>query len=181
LENSPAEKAGLKGHDIIVALDGRPLPRFRPEQVVATYVEREIGRRQPGEVLPLTVLRDNQRLELRVTLGDEPKIIREASRRYFERLGLTVREFLYGDGVARRVRMGNHAGVIVDFVKPNSPAAVGELAPDDWIREIDGRAIKTYEDAVAALGVIEDDQNRVEFVLLTSRGSDTAVRRVKLK
>ena len=181
LENSPAEKAGLKGHDIIVALEGRPLPRLRPEQVVATYVEREIGRRQPGDVLPLTVLRDNQRLDLRVALGDEPKIIREASRRYFERLGLTVREFLYGDGIARRVKIADQAGVIVDFVKPNSPAAVGELAPDDWIREIDGRAIKTYEEAVNALVAIEADQNRIEFVLLTSRGSDTAVRRVKLK
>jgi len=181
LENSPAQKAGLKGHDIIVALDGRPLPRLRPEQVVATYVEREIGRRQPGDVVPLGVLRDNQRLDLRVTLGDEPKIIREASRRYFERLGLTVREFLYGDGVARRVRIADQAGIIVDFVKPNSPAAVGELAPDDWIREIDGRAVKTYGEAVDALAAIEADQNRTEFVLLTSRGSDTAVRRVKLK
>jgi serine protease Do len=181
LENSPAEKAGLKGHDIIVALDGRPLPRLRPEQVVETYLEREIGRRQPGDVLRLTVLRDNQRLELQVTLGDEPKIIREASRRYFERLGFTVREFLYGDGIARRVRMADQAGVIVDFVKPNSAAAVGELAPDDWIREIDGRPIKTYDDAVDALAAIEADPSRSEFVLLTSRGSETAVRRVKLK
>ena len=181
LENSPAEKAGLKGHDIIVALDGRPLPRLRPEQVVATYVEREIDRRQPGDVVPLAVLRDNQRLDLRVTLGDEPKIIREAGRRYFERLGFTVREFLYGDGIARRIKIADQAGVIVDFVKPNSPAAAGELAVEDWIREIDGRAIKTYGEAVDALAAIEADQNRTEFVLLTSRGSDTAVRRVKLK
>jgi serine protease Do len=181
LEKSPAEKAGLKGHDIIVALDGRPLPRLRPEQVVATYLEREIGRHQPGDVLTLGVLRDNERLELRVTLGDEPKIIREASRRFFERLGVTVREFLYGDGIARRVKIADQAGVIVDFVKPNSPAAVGELAPDDWIREIDGRAIKTYGEAVDALAAIEADQSRAEFVLLTNRGSETAVRRVKLK
>jgi serine protease Do len=181
LENSPAERAGLKGHDIIVALDGKPLPRFRPEQVVGTFVEREISRRQPGEVLSLTVLRDNRRLELRVTLGDEPKILREASRRYFERLGLTVREFLYGDGISRRVKVANQAGVMVDFVRPNGPSAVGELAVDDWIREIDGRPVKTYEDAIEALTAIETDPSRVEFVLLTSRGSDTAVRRVKLK
>jgi serine protease Do len=149
--------------------------------VVAAYVEREIGRRKPGDVLPVAVLRDNRRLELRVVLGDEPRIIREAGRRYFERLGVTVREFLYGDGVARRIKVADQAGVVVDFVKPNSPAAVGELAPDDWIREIDGRAIKTYEEAVDALAAIEADPNRTEFVLLTSRGSDTAVRRVKLQ
>lgn len=181
LENSPAEKAGLKGHDIIVSLDGRPLPRLKPDQVVATYLEREIDRRLPGDALPLTVLRDNQRLDLKVMLGDEPKIIREAERKYFERLGFTVREFLYGDGIARRVKLANQTGVIVDFVKPNSPAAVGELAGDDWIREIDGREIKTYAAAVDALTAIEADPNRAEFVLLTSRGTETAVRRVKLK
>lgn len=181
LENSPAEKAGLKGHDIIVALDGRPLPRLKPDQVVGTYLEREIDRRQPGDALPLTVLRDNQRIDFKVTLGDEPKIIREAERKYLERLGFTVREFLYGDGVARRVKLADQAGVIVDFVKPNSPAAVGDLAGDDWIREIDGREIKTYAEAVDALTAIDGDPNRAEFVLLTSRGTETAVRRVKLK
>ena len=181
LEGSPAEKAGLKGHDIIVALDGRPLPRLKPDPVVATYVEREIYRHRPGDELPLTVLRDNQRLELKVTLGDEPKIIREAERKYFERLGFTVREFLYGDGMARRVKLAEQAGVIVDFVKSNSPAAMGGLEFDDWIREIDGKEVKTYAEAVAALAAIEADQDRPEFVLLTSRGSETAVRRVKLK
>jgi serine protease Do len=181
LEGSPAEKAGLKGRDIIVALDGRPLPRLKPDPVVATYVEREVGRHRPGDELPLTVLRDNQRLELKVTLGDEPKIIREAERKYFERLGFTVREFLYGDGMARRVKLAEQAGVIVDFVKSNSPAAMGGLEFDDWIREIDGKEVKTYAEAVAALAAIESDQDRPEFVLLTSRGSETAVRRVKLK
>ncbi len=181
LEGSPAEQAGLQGRDIMVALDGRPLPRFKPDQVVATYVEREIARHQPGDELPVTVLRGSQRLELTVTLGDEPKIIREAERRYFERLGLTVREFLYGDAVVRRVKQAERAGVIVDFVKSNSPAAMGGLEFDDWIREIDGREIKTYAEAVAALAAIEADQNRTEFVLLTSRGGETAVRRVKLK
>ena len=127
------------------------------------------------------MLRDNQRLELKVTLGEEPKIIREAERKYFERLGFTVREFLYGDGMARRVKLAGQVGVIVDFVKSNSPAAMGGLEFDDWIREIDGKEIKTYAEAVAALTAIEADQDRAEFVLLTSRGSETAVRRVKLK
>jgi serine protease Do len=181
LEASPAEKAGLKSHDIIVALDGRPLPRLKPDQVVANFLEREIDRRVPGEKLPLTVLRDGQRVELDVTLGDEPKVIREAERRYFERLGFTVREFLYGDGIARRIKLADQRGVIVDFVKPNSPAAMSGLEFDDWIREIDGKEVKSYADAIAALAAIEGDKTRADFVLLTSRGGETAVRRVKLQ
>jgi len=181
LEGSPAERAGVQARDIIVALDGRPLPRFKPDQVVATYVERMVAARRPGDELALTVLRGGRRLDLKVTLGDEPRIIREADRRYFERLGFTVREFLYGDAVVRRVKQAARAGVIVEFVKSNSPAAVGGLEMDDWIREIDGRETRTYAEAIGALAAIEADQNRTEFVVLTSRGGETAVRRVKLK
>jgi serine protease Do len=181
LEGSPAEKAGLKGHDIIVAVDGNPLPRCKPDQTVVTFFEREIDRRLPGDPFALGVLRDGQRIDLSVLLGDEPKIIREADRRYFERLGLTVREYLYGDGVARRVKVADQAGVIVDFIKPNSPVAMSGLEFDDWIREVDGREVKTYAEAVAALAAIEADKTRADFVLLTSRGGETAVRRVKLR
>ena len=48
LEGSPAEKAGMKDRDIIIAIDGRPLPVFRPESVLTEYVERDIVRRQQG-------------------------------------------------------------------------------------------------------------------------------------
>ncbi|HOG92516.1 MAG TPA: PDZ domain-containing protein, partial [Opitutaceae bacterium] len=40
LENSPAEKAGFKERDIIVALDGQPLPKFRPARVVTGFIDR---------------------------------------------------------------------------------------------------------------------------------------------
>ena len=88
---------------------------------------------------------------------------------------LTHGGMTYGAGVVAARRFG--ASEIVDPV----PFAVGELAADDWIREIDGREVRTYADAIDALAAIETDQNRAEFVLLTSRGSETAVRRVKLK
>jgi len=181
LEGSPAEKAGMKDHDIIIAIDGRPLPVFRPNRYVTDFVDREIERRRPGDVLALTVLRGTDRVPLRATLGDEPTLIREARRRYFERIGFTAREFVYGDAIERRIKVGQSAGVVVHYVKPNTPAAIAGLEPDDWIKEIDGVAIGTFADAVAELSSIEADQLRTEFVLLVSRGGDTAVLRVKLK
>jgi serine protease Do len=55
------------------------------------------------------------------------------------------------------------------------------LEADDWIREIDGQEVKGYADAVGILAAIEADKTRADFVLLTSRGGETAVRRVKLQ
>lgn len=181
LEGSPAEKAGLRARDIILAVDGKPVPQLKPNTVVPTYIEREVERRQPGDALGLTVLRGTQRLELKAVLGEEPKLLREADRKYFDRLGLTVREFVYGDAVVRRVKTADQTGVIVHYVKASSPVAAAGLREDDWIREIDGTEVKTFAAAVEKLTAIEHDDAKAEFVMLVGRGNDTAVLRVKLK
>src|SRR5258708_4845699 len=181
LENSPAEKAGLKERDIVLAIDGKPLPRLKPDRVVVGYFEREIDRRAPGDGMLLSVLRGKDRVEITATLAEQPKLAREADRQYFEPFGFSVREFVFGDGVARRIKFAEHSGVIANFVKPNSPASTAGLRPDDWVREIDGQEVKTYEEAVDRLKTVAADKERIEFVLLVGRNGDTSVLRVKLK
>lgn len=181
LEGGPAEQAGLKDRDILVALDGQPLPRLKPAHVVAGWLEREIALRAPGATVNFTVLRGKERVELKPVLVEEPKMLREADRKYFDRLGFTVREFLFVDAVANRIKQSERSGVATHFVKNNSPAAAAGLHAEDWIREIDGVEVKTFSDAVQKLEAIDKNATRSEFVLLISRGGETAVLRVKLR
>jgi serine protease Do len=181
LEGSPAEKAGLKAHDIILSIDGKPLPRFQPDREVVDYVDRLIAGRRPGDPITLTVLRGTSRLDLKATLQEEPRLVREADRKYFDRIGLTAREFVYGDAIARHSDPRHLSGVVAHLVKPNSPADQAGLRPDDWIKEIDGADIPDFATAVAKLTGIEKDMLRAETVFLVSRGSDTAVLRIKLR
>jgi serine protease Do len=181
LEGSPAEAAGLKPRDIILALDGHPLPRLKPDRVVVTYFERALSIKRPGDVVVLTVLRGTERVEIKAALAEQPKLFREADRTYYEKLGFTAREFVYGDGIARRVKLADHKGVVVQFVKNSSPAGTGGLRFDDWILEVDGTEVKTYAEATAKLAAIEADATRTDFVMLTSRNGETSVVRVKLK
>lgn len=180
-EGGPADQAGLKDRDIVVALDGLPLPRLKPAHVVVGWLEREIALRSPGTSITLSVLRGNERLELKPVLQEEPKTLREAERKYFERLGLTVREFLSVDAVANQVKLAESSGVVTHFVKSNSPAAAAGLRAEDWVREIDGTTVKSFPEALEKLGAIEKDLSRGEFILLVSRGGETAVLRVKLR
>jgi serine protease Do len=180
MDGSPAAVAGLKDGDIVLALDGQPLPRLKPDRVVAGFFGQEILRHHSGDKVALSVLRGSERKEINVTLGDEPKMVREAERHFFERLGFTVREFLKVDSIVNRTTPGEQGGVVVNFLKPNGTAATAGLRPDDWIREIDGVAIKSYADAIERLGVIDADKTRAEIVLLVSRGGETQVLRVKL-
>ncbi len=180
LEDSPAAKAGLQDRDIVLAIDGAPLPRLKPDSVVVGYFGQEILRRRPGDALKLTVLRGTEQKEFTVTLGDEPKMVREAERKFFPRLGFTAREFLVADAIGHRAKAAEHGGAIVHFIKPDGVSATAGLRPDDWIREIDGTPVKSYAEAVERLAAIDADPKRAEFVLLTSRSGETQVLRVKL-
>ena len=179
LAGSPAETAGLLPRDILVAIDGLPLPRLKPDQVVTSFLQRDILRRLPGTDMTLTVLRNRAEIELPLTLGEAPKTPQEAERRYYETLGLTVREMVYSDAVDRRADPTQLSGVIAHFVKPSSPVATAGLNFDDWIKEIDGRPVHDIATAIELLSEIESS-NRPEIVMLVSRGGETMVLRVKL-
>jgi serine protease Do len=180
IEGSPAERGGLKDGDILLAIDGQPLPRLKPDRAMIGYVGREIQRRRPGDTMTFTAQRNGARVEAKVTLGDQPKLFSEAERKYFDRIGVTARELVFDDAVARRANPAEATGVIAHYVKPNGPASAAGLRTDDWIKEIDGNEVKTFAAAAVQLAAIEADQTRNECVLLVSRGGETAVLRVKL-
>ncbi|GMR09491.1 MAG: hypothetical protein BMS9Abin28_0310 [Anaerolineae bacterium] len=62
---SPAEEAGLKGGDIIRAVDGAEV---NEDHLLAEL----IGRYQPGEQIELTVIRDGRRITVDIELGARP-------------------------------------------------------------------------------------------------------------
>jgi serine protease Do len=181
IKGGPAASAGILKRDIIVTLDGKPFPRFRPERVVTTHLEHEILLRLPGDRIHLGVVRGSERREVTVTLARQPKPLKEAGREYFERLGITVREFVIYDAISRHLTDFQAEGVIANFVKPNSPANAAGLQQGDLIREVDGQPATSFAEAVSQLRAIATNPARNEFVLLISRGAETQVIRVRLK
>ncbi len=65
--NSPAAKAGLKEGDLIIEIDG-----------VAINIERSlgsaIGRREPGDIIIIKIIRDDKTMQIPVTLEERPKL-----------------------------------------------------------------------------------------------------------
>jgi serine protease Do len=181
IADGPAARAGVQRRDIIVALDGKPLPRFSPDRVVTTYLEREILMRRPGDELTLGLVRGAKQFDVRISVGRQPKSLKEAERRYFPRLGITLRESVLYDLVSRRLESSAERGVVANFVKPNTPAATAGLRGGDLIMAIDNEPTVDYARAIEHMSAIEADQARSEFVLLISRGSETQVIRVRLR
>ena len=65
LEDTPADRAGLRAGDVIVTIGGRPI-----ENVEDLFAE--LRRRRPGEQVELTIIRGRDRRELTVRLGEKP-------------------------------------------------------------------------------------------------------------
>jgi len=61
-QGSPADKAGLKGGDILVEFDGKPISNLYD----FTYALRA---KKPGETVPVKVLRGGETIEVKVLLG----------------------------------------------------------------------------------------------------------------
>ncbi|WOO43243.1 PDZ domain-containing protein [Rubellicoccus peritrichatus] len=181
IEEGPAEAAGLQSRDIIVALDGEPLPKLKPDFVVPRYFERKVLTKDIGDTIKMTVIRGDETMEIDANLIQQPTPLKEAQRVYFPELGLAIREFTLYDGIARRILRSSDEGVIVDFVKPNSQVNSAGLVSGDWIKEVDGQKVKDFAEAEAIFTKLEEEQTDADFVILVSRNGETKVLRVKRK
>ncbi|RKY11853.1 MAG: hypothetical protein DRP82_07170 [Planctomycetota bacterium] len=60
--NSPAEKFGLKKHDVLLSIDGK-------QTLNMEQLRRVLMSRHPGQTVTLTVFRQGRRVKLKLTLG----------------------------------------------------------------------------------------------------------------
>ncbi|MEA3187659.1 MAG: regulator of sigma protease [Chthoniobacter sp.] len=123
LPDSPAETAGLKPGDKIVAVDGRPVTRFggmREDSVTWRIVRSE------GETIPITVERNDNGTTQRITAETKPRI---PETKPWMRKALRQIEIMPGETP------------MVAKVEPGAPAAKAGLLPNDFITGINGRRL----------------------------------------
>lgn len=179
LPDTPADTAGLEDRDLLLAINGKALPPLKPDSVLQAYFERELLLSRIGQPLRLSIRRGEAQKELEVIPEKAPKGLKDSPRHYVAGLGLSVRDFLVFDAIQRRHDHRDLRGVVVSFVRPNSPAASAELDPGDWILEISGQEVTSLSDASALLDQAASDPGTDEVVLLVQRSSETAVLRVR--
>jgi len=173
------KEAGLEDRDLILAIGGEPLPRLKPDSVLQAYFERRILLSEIGKPLALTVMRKGERLELVLKPQRTPTMMRETQREYFEDIGLTLREFIASDAIQRREDHRTREGAIVNFIRPNSPAAAGDLKPGDWLKEIGGEPVTDFARALDLMKELLEDPDQDELVFLIQRSNETSVLRIR--
>lgn len=165
VENSPAEKAGIKRGDVIIEYDGKRVDE--PYQL-----RNMVANTAPGEEHQLTILRDGVRQTVAVIVGDVPSDQQGEPGDYQNVLkGIGVQEIT--TELAKKMNVPVRIkGVIINDIEENAPAA-GVLLQGDVIQEINRKKISSLKDYQELASKLRKDDDLL--VLIFRNGSSTFV------
>lgn len=143
MPESPADRAGLRVGDVVVAFDGKPVDSFN-------RLRNAIAFTPPGQTISVEVLRDGDRRVIEAQIADREEWLAAARREEsIESLGITV---------INAVRLGasgfgdaDAGGVQIASVAPGGLARREGLEPGDLIYAINGRMIANVAELRQAL------------------------------
>ncbi len=145
LEHSPAEKAGLKDGDVIVALNDQPVKNVRE-------MLKSVARAKVGQKLPLKVIRNGKEMKVTVEIGERPSEMEGGEAR--------------GEGNWRGLQVSEStAGVVISRIEPGSPAEEAGLQVGEPLLEINRRPVRSSKEFQEVAS-----QAKGDALVKTSRG-----------
>jgi len=167
---SPAEKAGLKGGDVITSVNGHPVKAGN--DLVNPILDTPIG----GKV-KLTYMRDRVQKEISATVEDKTRVFPNTAGRIGDQpgegapseFGLHVEELTPERG--KRVGVEGQKGVVVTEVEPASFAEDLGLGRGDVITEINRTSINSVDDYRKAVSHLKTGDD-ITFRVLRRQDTD---------
>ena len=135
-DGSPAQKAGLKRYDLIVAINGRAVKS-------AADLQMEIANSAPGDEVAVTVYRGKEKQSFKVKVTESPDAAREQAAESSRSLNLGMTLTKNTPALAREYGLKTSRGLIVENVQRGGAAAENGIRPGDVIlavnrTEVDG-------------------------------------------
>lgn len=169
VEDSPADKAGLKKLDIILKVDDKEITE-------PGDVQSYVAMQNPGDEIRITVLRDRKEKVIRAELGkrdtgrEEAKTADSSDKDSLPDLGIKVQN-LTGEIRSQLDYYDNDEGVIVTGVDRYGPGAEARILRGDLITKIEDIEIDNVSDYRKALRSFE--KGDVVIFHLKRRAEDT--------
>jgi len=156
----PAERAGIKTGDVIVAFNGKEIKDSAELSLLA-------ARTAPGKQAQLKILRNGKELALPLTVGELKEREAVAAAESGD-LGLAVQPVTAS--MAAELGMERADGLVITSVKPGSPAEEAGLQRGDVIAEINRRPVRNRADYERAVEKIEKGKSML-FLVRRGEGS----------
>jgi serine protease Do len=173
MKDAPAEKAGIRSGDVIVAFDGKG---------VATESELPalVASARPGSKVEVKVIRDGKEMTLHVTLtemeGSAAGKAATGDSDSLKRLGLAVQDLT--PEIARKLGVENRKGVAVVSVEDGGLADDAGFQPGDIVRQVNRQPVADVAEFTKAVRKSKDDK---VTMFLVERGDSRTFLAVKNK
>jgi serine protease Do len=167
---SPAEKAGLKGGDVITSVNGQAIK-------TGNDLVNPIAQAAIGSKVKLSYIRDRAQKETTAEVGDRTRVFPNSAGTMGDQPGETVNpEFgLHVEELTpergRRVGIEGSKGVLVTEIDPASFADDLNFARGDVISQINGEAVTSVADYRKAVSKLKHGED-VVFKVLRRQDSD---------
>lgn len=164
VQDSPAEKAGLKRADVITSFNGKEIDSSHT-------LSRMVASTPPSSSVTLQVTRDGKNKEIKVTLGTMPDETEEAAPTKNEAAwGINVQNVT--PEIAQRFGWDrDENGVVISAIEPGSPAAEAGLRTGDLIKEVNRQKIQNVRDYNQT---VKQPKKGETLLLLIKRGKNTS-------
>ena len=140
MENSPAERGGIKRGDIVVTFDGKVID-------TPSELQRVVARTNPEKRVKVKVVRNGKTRTLTLEVGTMPDDLSQVAKPTTTKLGLSV-QTLTPELAEQFNWPPEEKGVLITAIEPGTPGGrtTPRLRRGDLIKEINQETVETVAD-----------------------------------
>jgi serine protease Do len=156
LKGGPAEKAGIKKEDVVIAYRGKEIPD-------SSTLQNEVAATPIGEEVKISIYRSGRKEELTVKVGNLESAGTVLAASVKDRLGAEVRSLTTQE--LEKYGLNTNQGVAVSWLDDQGPLKRAGFEIDDVILGINGQPIEGVESFVRLVTALKPDQKASIFAL----------------
>ncbi|MGD9603107.1 MAG: DegQ family serine endoprotease [Gammaproteobacteria bacterium] len=157
LPASPAEKAGLRAGDVVIAVNGKPVRD-------ASDLRNQVGLMRVGDPVSLEILRDGKRQRVNAVIGERTAATAQNGMKNERLAGVSVGEIPENSPAYGRI-----SGVMVYEISPRSRAFAAGLREGDIITGVNRQPVDGVQSFVETVAQIPG-----QLLLRVQRGNQAA-------
>jgi serine protease Do len=163
LKGGPAEKAGIKKNDVVIAYRGKEIPD-------SSALRNEVAATPIGQEAKLTILRSGKKEEVMVTVGNLETSAKIMAAAVKDRLGAEVRPLTTEE--IEKYGLDANQGVTISWLDPEGPLHKAGFEVGDLILGINNQPIGGVESFVQLVTALKPDQ-KASLLALDHRSGNT--------
>jgi serine protease Do len=170
-KGSPAEKAGLKKNDVVIAYRGKEIPD-------TTTLRNNVAETPIGTEAKITVLRNGKKEELTLKIGSLEASTKILAANVKDRLGVEVRP--PNSLEVSKYGLSANQGVVITWEDPKGPLKEAGFEIGDMILAINSQPIESMEDFVDLVSLLKPKE-KITILALDHRTGNTGTIQVVIR